>query len=305
MAEQTSTGYFQNPYKFNGKSQRSEDPDASGELDEETGLYYYGARYYDPRGSLWLSVDPMMEKYAFQTPYCYVGNRPINVIDPFGEDEWEVGSSGRINWIKESKTHTLYKIDNKGKRTGESLTMNKRDLFDQLSAKSDGVSVAVGGKKSQKNMTEAFKFLADNTDVEWRMDRFREEDGIDGFSLGSNHSLGDGPGGSRTSPSAEDMGHSGESVIAFVHSHPGDYKDNADEISSMGWDLLPDGKTVQLMGDSYIKNNKSSNIRNSLYYTYFPKSGNLWMVRGAKEPAPIRNIRNNFKRFFFGTLNTM
>ncbi len=30
MAEQTSTGYFQNQYKFNGK-----------ELDQETGLYYY------------------------------------------------------------------------------------------------------------------------------------------------------------------------------------------------------------------------------------------------------------------------
>jgi RHS repeat-associated protein len=27
------------------------------ELDEETGLYYYGARYYDPKTSLWLSTD--------------------------------------------------------------------------------------------------------------------------------------------------------------------------------------------------------------------------------------------------------
>ena len=36
------------PYLFNAK-----------ELDEETGLYYYGARYYDPRVSLWLSTDPL------------------------------------------------------------------------------------------------------------------------------------------------------------------------------------------------------------------------------------------------------
>ena len=31
------------------------------ELDNETGLYYYGARYLDPTGAMWLSVDPMWE----------------------------------------------------------------------------------------------------------------------------------------------------------------------------------------------------------------------------------------------------
>ena len=48
------------PYKFNGK-----------ELDEETGWYYYGARYYDPRISVWLSVDPLAEKYPTLSPYIY------------------------------------------------------------------------------------------------------------------------------------------------------------------------------------------------------------------------------------------
>ncbi|MFV0531420.1 MAG: RHS repeat-associated core domain-containing protein [Flavobacteriales bacterium] len=33
-------------------------------LDEETGLYYYGGRYYNPRISLWLSVDPPAEYYS-------------------------------------------------------------------------------------------------------------------------------------------------------------------------------------------------------------------------------------------------
>ncbi|MFP3662944.1 RHS repeat-associated core domain-containing protein, partial [Burkholderia sp. SIMBA_043] len=40
---------YNNPYKYNGK-----------EFDSQTGLYYYGARYYDPLKSLWLSVDPMV-----------------------------------------------------------------------------------------------------------------------------------------------------------------------------------------------------------------------------------------------------
>ena len=46
------------PYKFNGK-----------ELDAETGYYYYGARYYNPRISLWLNVDPLSESYLLYQDY--------------------------------------------------------------------------------------------------------------------------------------------------------------------------------------------------------------------------------------------
>ncbi len=63
------------PYLFNGK-----------EYDEETGRYYYGARYYDPRISLWIGVDPHAERYPSWTPYNYVYNNPINGIDPDGRD---------------------------------------------------------------------------------------------------------------------------------------------------------------------------------------------------------------------------
>ena len=61
------------PYLFNAK-----------EFDEETGLYYYGARYYDPRLSLWMSTDPMQEKYPQHTSYLFVGSNPVNAIDPDG-----------------------------------------------------------------------------------------------------------------------------------------------------------------------------------------------------------------------------
>ena len=58
------------PYLFNAK-----------ELDEETGLYYYGARYYDPRISLWLSTDPMELKYPNVSTYAYCLNNPIKHFD--------------------------------------------------------------------------------------------------------------------------------------------------------------------------------------------------------------------------------
>jgi RHS repeat-associated protein len=79
MAEQHSEGYFQSPYKFNGK-----------ELDKETGLYYYGARYYDPRISLWLSVDPLVSKNKGVSPFAYCLNNPIVNIDPNGKDVYLV-----------------------------------------------------------------------------------------------------------------------------------------------------------------------------------------------------------------------
>ncbi len=82
------------PYLFNGK-----------ELDEETGLYYYGARYYNPRETVWLSVDPLagynpvMETEHYidgqhnggvynsgnLNPYGYCYQSPVRFIDPNGK----------------------------------------------------------------------------------------------------------------------------------------------------------------------------------------------------------------------------
>ena len=56
------------------------------ELDNETGFYYYGARYLDPTGAMWLSVDPMWEKYAGMSPYNYCAGNPVKSVDPTGED---------------------------------------------------------------------------------------------------------------------------------------------------------------------------------------------------------------------------
>ena len=61
------------PYKFNGK-----------EFDQETGLYYYGARYMNPRTSLWYGVDPLAEKYPSVSSLIYCFDNPIKFIDPEG-----------------------------------------------------------------------------------------------------------------------------------------------------------------------------------------------------------------------------
>ena len=72
------------PYKFNGK-----------ELDEETGLYYYGARYMQPVASIWYGVDPLMEKYPNVSGYVYCLGNPVKLVDPDGhavETIWDAAN---------------------------------------------------------------------------------------------------------------------------------------------------------------------------------------------------------------------
>ena len=56
------------------------------ERDVETGLSYFGARYYSSDLSIWLSVDPMSDKYPSLSPYVYCANNPVKLVDPNGEE---------------------------------------------------------------------------------------------------------------------------------------------------------------------------------------------------------------------------
>ena len=54
------------------------------EWDAETGLYYYRARYYDPRAGRFESEDPIGPRSGDLNFYAYVGNNPVIAIDPTG-----------------------------------------------------------------------------------------------------------------------------------------------------------------------------------------------------------------------------
>ena len=55
------------------------------ERDSETGLSYFGSRYYSSDLSIWLSVDPMAGKYPSVSPYVYCADNPVRLVDPNGD----------------------------------------------------------------------------------------------------------------------------------------------------------------------------------------------------------------------------
>jgi RHS repeat-associated protein len=69
----TATGTNSNRFRFTGR-----------EWDQETGLYYYRARYYDPATGRFLSEDPLGFDGGGANFYAYVGNHPVDFVDPLG-----------------------------------------------------------------------------------------------------------------------------------------------------------------------------------------------------------------------------
>ena len=69
------------------------------ERDVETGYGYFGARYMDHElMTMWLSVDPLADKYPSISPYAYCAWNPVKLVDPDGRDVWELNKSGELIW---------------------------------------------------------------------------------------------------------------------------------------------------------------------------------------------------------------
>ena len=146
------------------------------ERDAETGLRYFGARYYSSDLSLWLSVDPMSDKYPHQSNYVYCSNNSLKVIDPYGEDEWEVNKSGHFRHVEgsEGKPDKLFAVRGFGekkfrKRTDvEGLDVDA-ELMKGLTAAEKNEEICFYQSDRNYDMEEMFNYLADNTNVEWAL----------------------------------------------------------------------------------------------------------------------------------------
>ena len=151
------------PYLFNAK-----------EFDEETGMYYYGARYYEPRLSLWMSTDPMEEKYPDYSTYIYAAQNPIAYSDPTGMEIRGVTKSDAEEF--KSDVHLILgdsKFDNlrslislKGKRFQQIPDAALADALDGVTCSEDEmayISLLVNTINSKE--VHSIEYLKDGEEV--------------------------------------------------------------------------------------------------------------------------------------------
>lgn len=232
----TNTSYELN-YKFNAK-----------ELDAESGLYYYGARYYDPRISVWMSVDPMWDKYRSFTPYAYCGNSPIIYIDPDGmrRTKFGVTDKGDVRQIgkADDKPDELYAITENNKlKSTKHVTVNDKTILPELAkdrnktVERDGVGsitqqgiLSYATSSNKKEIANIFLFVSKNSKAEWALYTSKNNDKRS-YTLGTlgldNHA-----------PSITNLNLIENSVTSMIHSHVNNFDQNSEHESMWGDKLL-------------------------------------------------------------------
>ena len=114
-------------WRFSGKEWQAE-PAGLPLLD-------FGARMYDPATAVWLSQDPMAEKYPSLSPYSYCAGDPIGLIDPDGRSTWVVSNGNGYTVIDGGNRYDdgdlnvyLCYMDENGKYVNTGLSIG-RTLF--------------------------------------------------------------------------------------------------------------------------------------------------------------------------------
>jgi RHS repeat-associated protein len=84
----------------------------------------FGSRYYSSDLSIWLSVDPMSDKYPSLSPYTYCADNPVKLVDPDGEDWFENELTGDVYYSKYLTKDDVSHIEGEGWKW-----MGKNDMF--------------------------------------------------------------------------------------------------------------------------------------------------------------------------------
>ena len=152
---------YRERFRFTGK-----------EKDEETGYGYFGARYMDHElMTMWLSIDPMADKYPSISPYAYCAWNPVKLVDPDGRDIWKLDNLGNVVDYIECNDYDCFHIVND---KGEIISSSNYYEFGTISELClDGQSNTSFSVCGFENAKEIFEFLAgqytkeNNMPIEW------------------------------------------------------------------------------------------------------------------------------------------
>ena len=253
------------PYKYNGK-----------ELDRKNGLdwYDYGACMYDAALGRWHAVDPMSEKYYSWSPYTYCKNNPVLRIDLDGKDDYVISRSGRL--FNETP------IDKRGKGSTDNLylssdrsisvTVNQGLLGEMHSMqakeqKENRVKKSYGSTQDLETAATVFKFAADHTTVEWKLDVY-DDNGTRTAVVATDRD----PYGVDNGVYAQNkLSVKGEKVID-IHSHlPGGTKGGAGNDFNLA---KPQRKNAV-----YMKDNRVSTDKKGMIYEYIKNASRVNSIR--------------------------
>ena len=258
------------PYKFNGK-----------QFDEETGLYYYGARYMNPITSLWYGVDPLAEKYLMTGAYVYCGDNPIVLKDPDGRGWIQTKKGIYYNPSIHSQKDISVRDARRGfKYLGETYQNDKR-----------GISYRNDGSILFRHESDAYNHMWNNANNLYKVPRNPQGKEVGGFLLsnGSVLVLPDYNNDSRTTKMDAGgytlnnrlltKGKERFTVVAQVHTH----QDTSGEAS-------PSVYLIDSYGDlGYSKNN------NSLPVFTIGHDGRIYGIRGYTDKGQVTGVNIRFK----------
>ena len=190
----------------------------------QTGLDYAHARYYNSELSIFLSVDPLSDKYPSTSPFAYVENNPIMFTDPTGmfKDEYKLKKSGEFEFIRETDDDfdVLY---------NEEMTVGTKVEKNVISSRHQrSYTTKRHGKKDYENIeiddhqagSDLFEFVATYSDVEWGITKYYDENGCEKSLLTTGNDSGAEFGQMALWYHFDNEGL--YTIVSIEHSHPSD-----------------------------------------------------------------------------------
>ena len=234
------------------------------EKDPETGLSYFGSRYYSSDLSIWLSVDPMAAKYPSLSPYTYCADNPVRLVDPNGEEIVIFSSDGQQYTYLNGKL--INKATNKEYSGGDAFVDNACEKLNKIR------ETKTGGAIINDLQGEGYTVNIFNNSVKSRTIPYEDGSGSSILWLQSGSEVPTT--GGMLANGTISLAH--ELVHAYDHKHGGDM-DKSKENASL-YEGLPRCEWIAVYYENAIRQElygKNASLRN-----YYSKSRETFDAEG-------------------------